>query len=118
MPPPSRTASDHLGAFLTQTVHRAKAGLAVCAVGWTTLAYWVAFEHPERLGVARYVGALALVVATAASSVVWWIARSWQRWLLVVLTELMPALTAGGPRTDTPDGDAGRVLAAVTYPRR
>jgi hypothetical protein len=40
--------------------------------------------------------ALGLVVATAACPVVWLLARAWQYWLMVVLTELMPKLHDAG----------------------
>ncbi len=90
MPPTGRTATEHLGIFLARSVQSAQTGLVLCSVGWITLGSWVAFGHPVRLGPGRLIVALALVVATAACPLVWWFARSWQRWLMIVITDLIP----------------------------
>ncbi len=92
MPPPGRAATEQLGAFLARSILTVQAGLVLCGIGWITLGCWVAFCHPDRLGPARIVFALVLVVATAACPTVWWFARSWQRWLMVAMTELIPHL--------------------------
>jgi hypothetical protein len=90
VPPRSPTATEQLGVFLARSILTVKIGLCLCGVGWLTMACWVAFTRPDRFGPARVVAALALLVATATCPVVWWLARSWQRWLMVVLTEIIP----------------------------
>lgn len=103
-------ASEQLDTFLARSIKTAQISLGLCGVGWIILACWVAFCTPDMLGPARFVTALILTVATAASPLVWWFARSWQRWLMVVLTEIIPHVRGG----DVPAGtlrslaDAGR----------
>ncbi len=103
MPPPSRAASSQLDVFLASSIRRAQYTLASCGVGWLILGCWVAFCAPGRIGPPRMIAALALVVATCACALVWWFARSWQQWLMVVLTELIPQThNAGEPASGNP----------------
>ncbi len=92
MPPPGRAATEQLGAFLARSILTAQIGLGLCATGWLVLACWVAFCAPSLMGPPRMIVALALVVATAACPLVWWFARSWQRWMMIVTLELLPHL--------------------------
>ncbi len=97
MPPPGQTATEQHGTFLARSVLTVQAGLILCGIGWLVIACWVAFCHPYRLGPGRTILALVLVVATAACPIVWWFARSWQRWLMIVITELIPLLAEHQP---------------------
>lgn len=95
---------DTLRTFLRRSRCVAQTALAGCGLGWLALAFWLLYQHPERLGAARLGCTLALVVITAASACVWWFAASWQRWLYYVVTAIVPHLR------HTPD--AGRNGAA------
>ncbi len=90
--PPRRTASEQLARFLTRLTHGALTGFGICIFAWLAIAFWLIYQNPEKMGSARIVGIVAVAGITGACPVVWLLARAWQHWLMVVLTELLPQI--------------------------
>lgn len=99
--------------------------IGACALAWALFGAWACWANPERLGPARLITALALVVATATACAVAWLAcmgeliwTTLTRLLMELATRNLIATVTRTTTTGPAPATTGHRLGLVEQQRR